>query len=100
MGIVAASSAPNIVPLLIEGLKKLEYRGYDSAGLTLIGPAISSASARPVASQNSRPPSASTTASTGIAHPLGYPWRPPSARPPPVDDCLWLGTAALVAIVH
>ncbi len=36
-GIVAAVSVKqNIVPTLIEGLKKLEYRGYDSAGLAVI----------------------------------------------------------------
>ncbi|MDR3323547.1 MAG: glutamine--fructose-6-phosphate transaminase (isomerizing), partial [Zoogloeaceae bacterium] len=35
-GIVAAAARENIVPLLIEGLKKLEYRGYDSAGLAVI----------------------------------------------------------------
>ena len=36
-GIVAAAAARNIVPVLVEGLKKLEYRGYDSAGLAVIG---------------------------------------------------------------
>lgn len=36
-GIVAAAAKRNIVPVLIEGLKKLEYRGYDSAGLAVIG---------------------------------------------------------------
>ena len=36
-GIVAAAANNNIVPVLIEGLKKLEYRGYDSAGLAVIG---------------------------------------------------------------
>ena len=35
-GIVAAVADRNIVPVLIEGLRKLEYRGYDSAGLALI----------------------------------------------------------------
>ena len=35
-GIVAAVAARNIVPVLLEGLRKLEYRGYDSAGLALI----------------------------------------------------------------
>jgi glucosamine--fructose-6-phosphate aminotransferase (isomerizing) len=35
-GIVAAAAAQNIVPALVEGLKKLEYRGYDSAGLAVI----------------------------------------------------------------
>ena len=35
-GIVGAVSSRNIVPILIEGLKRLEYRGYDSAGLALL----------------------------------------------------------------
>jgi glutamine---fructose-6-phosphate transaminase (isomerizing) len=35
-GIVAAAAGINIVPVLVEGLKKLEYRGYDSAGLAVI----------------------------------------------------------------
>ncbi len=37
-GIVAAVADRNIVPVLLEGLRKLEYRGYDSAGLALINP--------------------------------------------------------------
>ena len=36
-GIVAAAAKFNIVPVLVEGLNKLEYRGYDSAGLAVIG---------------------------------------------------------------
>ena len=39
-GIVAAVAAGNIVPVLIEGLKKLEYRGYDSAGLAVLNPGL------------------------------------------------------------
>jgi glucosamine--fructose-6-phosphate aminotransferase (isomerizing) len=39
-GIVAAVAARNIVPVLIEGLMKLEYRGYDSAGLALLNPTL------------------------------------------------------------
>ena len=35
-GIVAALSRRNIVPILIEGLKRLEYRGYDSAGIAVL----------------------------------------------------------------
>ena len=35
-GIVAAVADRNIVPVLLEGLRKLEYRGCDSAGLALI----------------------------------------------------------------
>ena len=34
-GIIAAVTVENVVPILINSLKKLEYRGYDSAGLAL-----------------------------------------------------------------
>ena len=34
-GIVGAVSTKNIVPILIEGLKRLEYRGYDSCGVAV-----------------------------------------------------------------
>ncbi len=37
-GIVCAVSDKPVLPLLIEGLKKLEYRGYDSAGVALYDP--------------------------------------------------------------
>ncbi len=35
-GIVGAIAKRNIVPVLIEGLKRLEYRGYDSAGVAVL----------------------------------------------------------------
>ncbi|QLF93747.1 glutamine--fructose-6-phosphate transaminase (isomerizing) [Pseudomonas sp. ABC1] len=35
-GIVGAVAERNVTPILIEGLKRLEYRGYDSAGVALI----------------------------------------------------------------
>ena len=35
-GIVGAVSNRNVVPILLEGLRKLEYRGYDSAGLAVV----------------------------------------------------------------
>lgn len=34
-GIVAAIAKTNVVPILLEGLSRLEYRGYDSAGLVV-----------------------------------------------------------------
>jgi glutamine---fructose-6-phosphate transaminase (isomerizing) len=34
-GIVGAVSSRNIVPILIEGLRRLEYRGYDSCGVAV-----------------------------------------------------------------
>ncbi len=35
-GIVGAASNRDVVPILMDGLAKLEYRGYDSAGIALI----------------------------------------------------------------
>jgi len=39
-GIVGAIASRNVVPILIEGLKRLEYRGYDSAGVAVVNGAI------------------------------------------------------------
>jgi glucosamine--fructose-6-phosphate aminotransferase (isomerizing) len=35
-GIVGASSTRNVVPILIDGIRRLEYRGYDSTGLAVV----------------------------------------------------------------
>ena len=35
-GIVGAVAERNVVPILVEGLRRLEYRGYDSAGLAVL----------------------------------------------------------------
>ncbi|QNP41629.1 glutamine--fructose-6-phosphate transaminase (isomerizing) [Lysobacter solisilvae (ex Woo and Kim 2020)] len=35
-GIVGAIANRDVVPVLIEGLKRLEYRGYDSAGIAVV----------------------------------------------------------------
>jgi glucosamine 6-phosphate synthetase-like amidotransferase/phosphosugar isomerase protein len=34
-GIVGAASHRNIVPVLVQGLQRLEYRGYDSCGVAV-----------------------------------------------------------------
>ena len=36
-GIVGAVADENVVPFLLQGLKQLEYRGYDSSGIAVIG---------------------------------------------------------------
>ena len=38
-GIVGAVAQRDVVQILLEGLKRLEYRGYDSAGVAVINPA-------------------------------------------------------------
>ena len=39
-GIVGAVTQRNAVPILLEGLKQLEYRGYDSAGVAVLNKTI------------------------------------------------------------
>ena len=36
-GIIGFTGKKNAVPLLLEGLSALEYRGYDSAGVAIFG---------------------------------------------------------------
>lgn len=36
-GIIGYVGQKNIIPILINGLKRLEYRGYDSAGIAVVG---------------------------------------------------------------
>ena len=69
-GIVGAVSARNIVPILVEGLKRLEYRGYDSCGVAVHqGGALKRArSTARVAELQAQVASAGIEAATGIAH--------------------------------
>ncbi|HEY4998486.1 MAG TPA: glutamine--fructose-6-phosphate aminotransferase, partial [Usitatibacter sp.] len=39
-GIVGAIASRDVVPILTEGLKRLEYRGYDSAGIAVVNGGI------------------------------------------------------------
>ena len=43
-GIVAVTGYKQALPLLINGLEKLEYRGYDSSGIAIINPETNSIS--------------------------------------------------------
>ena len=36
-GIFAYAGSENAVPFLIDGLRSVEYRGYDSAGISVVG---------------------------------------------------------------
>ncbi|GAA4415785.1 glutamine--fructose-6-phosphate transaminase (isomerizing) [Quisquiliibacterium transsilvanicum] len=68
-GIVGAVAQRNVVPILIEGLRKLEYRGYDSAGLALVNGAIERVrSVGRVADLEARARAVGADAPTGIAH--------------------------------
>lgn len=67
-GIVGAVAQRNVVPILLEGLQRLEYRGYDSAGLVVIqeGRLERVRSTGRVAELTAR--SAETQGNIGIAH--------------------------------
>ncbi len=67
-GIVAAAAGSNIVGTLVEGLKKLEYRGYDSAGLAVIGAGAIERVRSTGRVAELEAAAAGTAAVTGIAH--------------------------------
>jgi len=69
-GIVGAVSNRNIVPILIEGLKRLEYRGYDSCGVAVHqrGELKRARSTERVAELEANVASDGVAGGTGIAH--------------------------------
>ncbi len=71
-GIVGAAAQRNVVPILIEGLRKLEYRGYDSAGIAILkGDDFHLSRVRAVgrvADLEKKTTEAGSEAVTGIAH--------------------------------
>ena len=92
-GIVGYIGPKSVVPVIIEGLRRLEYRGYDSAGIAVGG----SPESRPTALELRRAPGKLRNLEAVIEnkspiarhvrhrpHPLGHP-RPPHRRkrPPP-----------------
>ena len=68
-GIVAAVSSRNIVPLLVQGLQRLEYRGYDSCGVAVYANGLKRArSTSRVAELQSQVSTDKLEGTTGIAH--------------------------------
>jgi glutamine---fructose-6-phosphate transaminase (isomerizing) len=69
-GIVGAVAQRNITPILLEGLKRLEYRGYDSCGVALHvdGKLQRSRSTSRVADLEMQVEKANLAGFTGIAH--------------------------------
>ncbi|MFZ2386669.1 MAG: glutamine--fructose-6-phosphate transaminase (isomerizing) [Polaromonas sp.] len=68
-GIVAAVSARNIVPILVQGLQRLEYRGYDSCGVAVYADGLKRArSTSRVAELQQQVSTEHLEGGTGIAH--------------------------------
>ena len=68
-GIVAAVSSRNIVPILVQGLQRLEYRGYDSCGVAVYADGLKrTRSTSRVAELQQQVISEQVEGGTGIAH--------------------------------
>jgi glucosamine--fructose-6-phosphate aminotransferase (isomerizing) len=68
-GIVGAVAARNVVPVLLEGLKRLEYRGYDSCGVAVNNGGLKRArSVRRVQDLIEQVEQTRLTGTTGISH--------------------------------
>ena len=68
-GIVAAVSTQNIVPILVQGLQRLEYRGYDSCGVAINAGGLKRArSTSRVAELQAQVSAEKLEGATGIAH--------------------------------
>jgi glucosamine--fructose-6-phosphate aminotransferase (isomerizing) len=68
-GIVGAVAQRNIVPVLLEGLRRLEYRGYDSCGVAVHQKGLKRArSVARVAELQSQVAKTEFAGTTGIAH--------------------------------
>ncbi len=68
-GIVGAVSTRNIVPILLQGLQRLEYRGYDSCGVAVVANGLQRArSTSRVAELTEQVAATGLAGTTGIAH--------------------------------
>ena len=111
-GIVGAVSTRNIVPILVEGLKRLEYRGYDSCGVAVHqgGSLRRARSTARVAELQTQVDEDGISAGTGIAHTRwathgvpavrnAHPHFSPGPNGPATPEAAQ-GAPGLIALVH
>jgi glutamine---fructose-6-phosphate transaminase (isomerizing) len=105
-GIVGAVSTRNIVPVLVQGLQRLEYRGYDSCGVAVYADGLKRArSTDRVAELLAQVEHEHLQGTTGIAHtrwathgaPAVHNAHPHFSHGPGADAC---GKAGRIALVH
>ena len=85
-GIVGYVGPQQAAPILIEGLRRMEYRGYDSAGIAVINGdrgRSRKAAGKLGALVDKLHGSTPRTGTVGVGpHPVGHPWRPHHAQRP------------------
>jgi len=97
-GIIGYAGDENAVPIIVEGLKKLEYRGYDSAGIAVFnerGFEVSKQKGRLVALEQ-RLADAPISGFMGIGHTR---WAT-HGEPSDINSHPHLGSGSKIAIVH
>jgi glucosamine--fructose-6-phosphate aminotransferase (isomerizing) len=96
-GIVGAVAQRNIVPVLVEGLRRLEYRGYDSCGVAVLsnGEPRRARSVARVADLDAQVRESQLGGMTGIAHTR---WATHGA--PVTDNAHPIFSRDTVALVH
>ncbi|MGL6252690.1 MAG: glutamine--fructose-6-phosphate transaminase (isomerizing), partial [Billgrantia desiderata] len=96
-GIVAAVGSDNVLPILMEGLKRLEYRGYDSAGVALVEAPGKLGRAREVGKVAALERLLATSPLTGIAGVAHTRW---ATHGEPSQDNAHPHVSGRVAVVH
>ncbi len=84
-GIIGYTGTREAVPLLLEGLRKLEYRGYDSAGVAVVNPESARGTVRArcegkIANLSALLETTPISGHTGIGHTRWATHGPPSER--------------------
>src|SRR5438046_9605009 len=94
-GIVGYAGRRNALPILLDGLKRLEYRGYDSAGVAIIGSGLQVMKDKGIIA-NLEAQLQAMKGSTGFAHTRWATHEPPSkVNAHPQVDC-----TGKIALLH